>query len=47
VDVRDAVADVHTSPPELRRPDLGRCTEHIERTPHAEYIERTCARDGS
>lgn len=28
-----------------RRPDLGRCTEHIERTPHAEYIERTCEGD--
>lgn len=32
---------------EPRRPDLGRCTEHIERTPHAEYIERTCTRNGS
>lgn len=30
-----------------RRPDVGRCTEHIERTPHAEYVERTCTRDGS
>jgi hypothetical protein len=27
---------------ELRRPDAGRCTEHIERTTHTEYIERTC-----
>jgi hypothetical protein len=32
---------------EPRRPDLGRCTEHIERTPHAEYIGRTCISTGS
>ena len=32
---------------EPRRLDLGQCTEHIERTPHVEYIERTCTHDGS
>jgi len=41
------VRELRTSPPEPRRQDLGRCTEHIERTPHTEYIERTCTRDGS
>lgn len=41
------VRELRTSPPETRRQDLGRCTEHIERTPHTEYIERTCTRDGS
>jgi sugar phosphate permease len=30
-----------------QRQGLGRCTEHIERTEHTEYIERTCTRAGS
>ena len=41
------VREVHTPPSEPRRQELGRCTEHIERTPHTEYIERTCTRNGS
>jgi hypothetical protein len=41
------VRSLRTSPEQPRRPDLGRCTEHIERTPHTEYIERTCTRAGS
>ena len=37
------VRGLRTSPPEPPRHVLDRCTEHIERTPHTEYIERTCS----
>lgn len=38
---------VHAPRESSQRPEPGPCTEHIERTPHTEYIVRTCARAGS
>jgi hypothetical protein len=42
------VWSLRTSPEQPLCPDLGgRYTEHLEHTPHTEYIERSCTRTGS